>query len=107
MAHLGVVGVFLLWLPGAAETGFPAAPESGVFSCEGGACGRAMDRFPVAPRRFITMAFLSGSFPSGRVTPRIDPVRQEHPCYEYTAVRMCIVGGLLSLLFLFCIRVCG
>ena len=34
MAHLGVVGVFLLWLPGAAETGFPAAPGSGVFSCD-------------------------------------------------------------------------
>ena len=34
MAHLGGVGGFLLWLPGAAETGFPAAPGSGVFSCD-------------------------------------------------------------------------
>ena len=66
-----------------------------------------MGRFPVAPRRFITMAFLSGSSPSGLVTLRIDPVRQEHPCYIYTAVRMSIIGGIGSLLFLFCIRVCG
>ena len=65
MANLAVVGGFLLGLPGAAETGFPAAPGSGVFSCECGACGLAMDRFPVAPQRFSTMAFLSGSFPSG------------------------------------------
>ena len=35
MANLDVVGGFLLGLPGAAETGFPAAPGSRVFSCDG------------------------------------------------------------------------
>ena len=35
MANWDVVGGFLLGLPGAAETGFPAAPGSRVFSCDG------------------------------------------------------------------------
>lgn len=70
-----------------------------MWACNGQvSCGPSALYYDGIPERIFSF---------GLVTPRIDPVRQEHPCYEYTAVRMCIVGGLLSLLFLFCIRVCG